>query len=192
VWTSISTNGGRTFSIPRYVSDCAGFWGQFAVDGSAGPFRDHLYWVCSDYSDRHIFVFRSTDRGETWSDAVTVNRSTRPVQTAMIAVNRQGVVGVSWYDSREDPRGYRKTFRCQNLFFTASLDGGRTFVPEVKISSAENCPITTANGEAGWQWPSGGDYHGLAADAAGRFQLLWADSRDGIYQLRTATATVTR
>src|SRR6266571_2677484 len=63
VWTSISTNGGRTFSIPRYVSDCAGFWGQLAVDGSAGPLRDHLYWVCSDYSDRHIFVFSSADRG---------------------------------------------------------------------------------------------------------------------------------
>ncbi len=192
VWTSISTNGGRTFSVPRYVSDCAGEWGQLAVDGSAGPFRDHLYWACSDYSNRHVFVFRSTDRGETWSDAVTVNRGSRPVQTAMIAVNREGVVGLSWYDSREDPRGYRNNFRCQNLFFTASLDGGRTFLPEVKISSTENCPITPANGEAGWRWPTGGDYHGLAADAAGRFQLLWADSRDGIYQLRTATATVTR
>jgi hypothetical protein len=192
VWTSISTNSGRTFSVPRYVSDCAGDWGQLAVDGSAGPFRDHLYWACWDYFNRHVFVFRSTDRGERWSDPVTVNRGSRPVQTAMIAVNREGVVGVSWYDSREDPRGYRKNFRCQNLLFTASLDGGRTFLPEVKISSAENCPITPANGEAGWMWPTGGEYHGLAADAAGRFQLLWADSRDGIYQLRTATATVTR
>jgi hypothetical protein len=78
------------------------------------------------------------------------------------------------------------------VFFTASRDGGETFLPEVKVSSAENCPITPANGEAGWRWPTGGDYHGLAADAAGRFHLVWADSRDGIYQLRTASATVAR
>lgn len=120
-----------------------------------------------------------------------VNRGTRPVQMARLAVNREGIVAVSWYDSREDPRGYRGALRCQNVFFTVSLDGGRTFIPDVKVSSAENCAITAANGEAGWRWPAGGDYHGLTAGPDGRFHLLWADSRDGIYQLRTSTVTIT-
>jgi hypothetical protein len=60
----------------------------------------------------------------------------------------------------------------------------------MKVSSAENCPITAANGEAGWLWPAGEDYHGLTAKPDGSFHLLWADSRDGIYQLRNATAKV--
>ncbi|MGI8401931.1 MAG: sialidase family protein [Gemmatimonadaceae bacterium] len=46
VWTLLSSNGGRTFSVPRYVGDCSGNWGQLAVDESTGPFQDRLYWVC--------------------------------------------------------------------------------------------------------------------------------------------------
>jgi hypothetical protein len=109
-----------------------------------------------------------------------------PVHNPIIAVNRRGVVAISWYDAREDPRSYRDSFRCQHVYFAASLDGGSTVLPDVKVSSAENCPDTPANGEAGARWKAGGDYHGLAAAADGRFHLLWADSREGIYQLRTA------
>ena len=143
---------------------------------------------------RPIYEIPVTQPGssETWSDPVVVNRSSyfRPVQTAAIAVNRDGIVGISWYDARNDPREYRGTFRCQEVFFAASLDGGRTFLPEVKVSTAENCPDTPANGEAGRLFVAGGDYHGLAAAADGRFHLVWADSREGIYQLRTAVVRV--
>jgi hypothetical protein len=108
----------------------------------------------------------------------------------MVAVNNQGVVGIAWYDGRDDPRGYRSVFRCQHVYFTASLDGGRTFLPGVKVSEAENCPDTPRNAEAGRRWVAGGDYFGLAAEAAGAFRLLWADSREGIYQLRSSTVRV--
>lgn len=190
LWSIMSTDGGATFSVPRYVADCAGHWGQLAVDASAGTFRDRLYWTCWDRSNQYIYVYHSTDRGETWSPPVAANRGSGPVQSASIAVNRDGVVAISWYDGREDPREYREAFRCQHVFFSASLDGGRTFLPQVRVSSAENCPDTPANGEAGRRWTAGGDYHGLAAAADGRFHLLWADSREGIYQLRTATISV--
>jgi hypothetical protein len=192
VWSITSNDGGRTFSVPRYLGDCGGHWGHLAVDTSGGPFRDRLYWACWDQSNRHIYVSTSVDRGETWSSPVAVNRGSHPVQNAVITVNRDGVVGVSWNDAREDPRAYRGSFRCQHVFFTASLDGGRTFLPDARVSSAENCPDAPANGESGWRWPAGGDYYGLAAAADGRFHLLWADSREGIYQLRTATVTVKR
>jgi hypothetical protein len=81
-------------------------------------------------------------------------------------------------------------FRCQHLYFAASRDGGGTFLPEVKVSTAENCPDTPQNAEAGRRWVAGGDYFGLAAAAEGSFRLLWADSRDGIYQLRSSTVRV--
>jgi hypothetical protein len=192
VWSIISTDGGLTFSAPRFLSDCAGHWGQLAVDASPGGFRDRLYWVCWDRSKRHIYLYRSTDRGETWSTPIAVNSGSGPAQTAAIAVNRYGIVAVSWYDGSGDPRDYLEGYRCQHVFVAASLDGGQTFLPPVRVSTAENCPDTPANGEAGKRWTAGGDYHGLAAAADGRFHLLWADSREGRYQLRTAIISINK
>lgn len=193
-WMVLSTDGGRTFSVPLFVNDvCAGGFPELAVDASNGPYRNRLYWLCHDRTSEHIYITRSADRGETWSDPIVLNGSSGRIpyiQNVAIAVNRDGVVGISWYDARNDPREYRGSFRCQELFFTASLDGGRTFLPDVKVSSAENCPDTPGNDETGRRWNAGGDYHGLAAAADGRFHLLWADSREGIYQLRTATVRV--
>lgn len=184
-WVVTSSDGARTFSVPLLVTDvCSRSFSQLGVDASPGPYRDRLYFVCSDSS--HIYLLHSSDRGETWSDPTVVNRGPGPVHNPVIAINRRGVVAVSWYDARDDPRSYRDSFRCQRVFFAASLDGGTTFLPDVKVSSAENCPDTPANGEAGTRWKAGGDYHGLAAAADGQFHLLWADSREGIYQLRTA------
>lgn len=193
-WVMTSADGGKTFSVPLFLTHvCAEDWPGLAADASKGPYRDRLYWVCHDRPNEHIYLNFSADRGETWSEPVVVNagsgRNPR-VDDAVIAVNREGVVAVTWYDARHDPRGYRGDFRCQELFFAASLDGGRTFLPEVKVSSAENCPDTSANGEAGRRWPAGGDYHGLVAAADGSFHVLWADSREGIYKLRTATVRV--
>jgi hypothetical protein len=192
-WSIVSGDGGAKFSAPRFIADCNGHFPQAAVDASGGKFRDRLYWACSDRNSRRIYVLNSVDRGETWSEPVVVNRSsgTNPyVGNMAIAVNRDGFVGISWYDGRNDPRGYRRNYRCQELFFAASLDGGKSFLPEVKVSSAENCADTPANAEAGMRFVLGGEYHGLAARADGQFQLLWSDSRKGIFQLRTATVQV--
>ena len=72
-------------------------------------------------------------------------------------------------------------FRCEHVYFAASLDGGSSFLPEVKESTAENVPTlrrTPRRADDGW---AGGDYFGLAAAAEGSFRLLWADSRIGVY-----------
>jgi hypothetical protein len=45
------------------------------------------------------------------------------------------VVGVAWYDRRDDP-----TRRCWKQYFTASLDGGATFLPNTPVSTAASCP----------------------------------------------------
>lgn len=195
-WMATSSDGGRTFSVPRFINDiCAGGFPQLAVDASSGPYLNRLYWVCRDRTSERIYVSHSTDRGESWSEPIVVNHGSGHIpyiQNVVIAVNRDGVIGISWYDARNDPREYRGSLRCQDLFFTASFDGARTFSPDAKVSSAENCPDTPANDETGKYWNAGGDYHGLAAAADGRFHVLWADSREGVYQLRTATIRVPR
>src|SRR2546426_994222 len=192
-WVIASADAARTFSQPLFVTEaCGRSFPELAVDASEG-YRDRLSSVCNDSSFAHVYLHISSDRGESWSAPVAVNRGSGRspyVRTAAIAVNRDGIVGISWYDARNDRDESKGKYRCQEIFFTASVDGGRTFLPEVKVSSAKNCPNTAANGQVAERWPAGGDYHGLAAAANGEFHLVWADSRDGIYKLRTATVAL--
>ena len=54
----------------------------------------------------------------------------------------------------------KTVFQCLDLYFAASLDGGETFLPEVRVSTQSGCADAPANGEARYRWPAGGDYHG--------------------------------
>jgi hypothetical protein len=191
-WILTSSDGAKTFSVPILVSEaCFQSFSTLAVDASSGPFRDRLYWICTSYRFEDIYLHYSADRGERWTKPIRVNQGTfRYVRTPSLAVNRDGVVGVAWYDGRNAGQRYKREFVCQEIYFTASLDGGNTFLPEMKVSSEKSCPMSRENGEAGWRWPAGGDYMGLAAGADGDFVLVWADSRREMYQLHTATLKV--
>src|SRR5262249_30926228 len=121
-----------------------------------------------------------------------------------IAVNRDGTVGVFWYDTRG------LVGRDQwHVYFSASSDGGETFLPPVRVSSDPSTPFTDQNHRptpesvrqsaqsvgvlfrsAFSRWPDGGDYVGLTTDAAGVFHPVWADSRAGSFQLYTSRIQV--
>jgi hypothetical protein len=193
-WIIESRDGGKTFGSPSIITEaCSRTFPVLRVDTTSGKFKDRLYWICNDGAFQKIWVHTSSDRGERWSDPIQVNRgsSRQPyVRTPAIGVNRAGAVLFSWYDGRATGSRYRQIYRCQEFFVTASLDGGQTFLPELKVSTARNCPDTPANGEAGRRWPAGGDYTGLAADSNGKFHLVWPDSRDGLYQLRYALVEI--
>lgn len=191
LWVVTSPDGGQTFSHPMFVSEaCTGSGGfsSLAADASSQPTRDRLYLVCAN-RDRHaVFVHHSADRGERWSEPVRADGAGGEVvfrRTPSIAVNKDGVVGVSWYERRREADR-----ECQHLFFTASLDGGKTFLPAARVSTAASCPDTPRNGGSAKRWAAGGDYSGLAASPDGAFRVLWADSRGGIYQLWTARVGV--
>ena len=93
-----------------------------------------------------IWFRRSTDGGHGWSDAMRLNDNDAPAPGAplddrmipVVEVNRDGVVGVAWYDRRRDD-----TRRCWELFFTSSSDGGETFAENVPVASAPSCPPPT-------------------------------------------------
>lgn len=193
-WVMPSSDGAKTFLAPMLVSEaCFKSFGTLAVDASSGPFRDRLYWICNSNRFEDVYLHHSSDRGERWTKPIRVNQGsgTSPyVRTPALAVNRDGVVGIAWYDARTAGERYKREFVCQEIYFTASLDGGDTFLPETKVSSEKSCPMLPQNGEAAWRWPAGGDYMGLAAGPDGQFVLLWADSRRDTYQLRTATLSV--
>ena len=188
-WVVTSADGGQTFSHPLFISEACGLgFGSLAVDVSMRPTRDRLYFVCSNRELNGVLVHSSDNSGEKWSQPVRADAAGGEVafrRPPALAVNRDGVVGVTWYERRKEADR-----QCQHLYFTTSLDGGKTFLPEVRVSSAPSCPETTRNGRVATRWPAGGDYSGLAAAADGTFHVLWADSRDGIYRLWTAPVTV--
>ena len=193
-WILTSTDGGKTFSVPMLASEgCQKSFGTLAVDPSSGPFRDRLYWICTSDRYESVLLHFSSDRGEQWTKPIRVDQGsgTSPyVRTPSVAVNRDGVVGVAWYDARNAGERYKHEFVCLEIYFTASLDGGNTFLPEMKVSSEKSCPMRPQNEEVGWRFPAGGDYMGFAAAPDGQFVLLWADSRSEMYQLHTATLKV--
>ena len=199
IWAVTSGDGGRTTSLPAFVAEISNDpqFPTLAVDPApASPFRDRLYsvWTRFKSAPRGISLASSSDQGRTWSNPVRVNDDVREeteYRIPAVTVNNKGVLGVAWYDTR---RG--KTNTCFDVFFAASLDGGKSFLPNVRVSDTQSCsdsdvPGNTVGGtNAARLWFSGGHYFGLTADANGVFHALWADSRTGVFKLWTATIRI--
>ncbi len=157
-----------------------------AIDRSAGPFRGRIYTVWPDARhDRRtqILISYSKDKGSTWaaprvvSDDSTAHSEAGRANNFMpaVAVNRGGVVGISWYDRRDNPDNIGYWVR-----FSASLDGGETWLPSARVSTASHVASDDTR-------KNSGDTAGLAAGADGVFHPVWIDNRTGIPQMWTAT-----
>lgn len=220
----ISNDGGVSFSSPRPVgmrttskdSPRLGTFPQFVADSTSGKYKDRLFAVWDDFRNGRTKVAfsYSADRGVTWSsstlDAAAPENAIQ-FQPA-IAVNKDGVVGVIWFDTRNLPDD------DYNVYFAASEDGGESFLPSIKLNTevshrkgAGNMRISPTT----WKPPAvmstgkdtsaritmlspmsryaaGGDYIGLAADLDGTFHPLWPDSRSGTFQVYTTQVRLQR
>lgn len=162
---------------------------SLAIDPGEGPYRNRLYAVWPDRrtGKSEIHFSSSTDNGVTWSEerVITDNPPDDSTDQFMptIAVNRAGVVGLLWYDRRDNPdnRGYYPRF-------SASRDGGATWLPSVRVSAAPYVagPVSQRSAFAN----NGGDTAGLAVTADGAFHPVWIDDRTGVPQVWTARVTV--
>lgn len=88
----------------------------------------------------------SDDRGEIWTEPVRIHADSSDTTIARrdelaLAVNNAGIVGLAWMETHEQGQTL-----CQQVRFTASLDGGRTFLPNRRVSDADSCPDSAANG----------------------------------------------
>ncbi len=176
-----------------------------AIDVSSGLYRNRVYFVAPDYDrslDRYVVrVWRTTDFGRTWGDVVASDATRGDVANPAIAVNRDGVVAVTWNDRRDDPSA-----KCWQLYAAISTDGGEHFRPGQRLSRQPTCTneprnwetfSTTFNSEQGGQYlariqtgatvparfPNGGDTQGLAADSTGLFHAAWISGQTGVLQL---------
>ncbi|HOC41695.1 MAG TPA: sialidase family protein [Thermoanaerobaculales bacterium] len=218
-WLVLSEDGGVSFGAPRKiqtmqynVDDKDGrrlsVFPAFAADSRSQQYRDRIYVAWTDFRSGPVRVLfsRSEDRGLHWSEPILVDPAVpagamqgQPV----VAVNPDGVVGVTWYDTRDATDGFQF-----HQYFAASVDGGSTFLPPVRVSSAISSPLGPGNMNLGptvfehngtsllslvsaaSRWPGGGDYMGMAADRNGVFHPFWADARTGTFQIYTAAVSV--
>ena len=199
LWIVTSEDGGMSFSPPYLVTQHYSGHSFPILTCSPGPSPNRLYLVWASKEEtggENVFLSSSSDKGETWSPAVQVNESAGQANAAAriptVAVTDTGIVGVTWLDRRAAPAS-----KCSDVFFTASRDGGQTFLPNVRISEAQTCADATGNhvpfGDGkttvGERWESGGDYSGFVA-AGGIFHAVWADTRSGSYRLWHTTIRV--
>jgi len=130
----------------------------------------------------------SDDAGETWTEPLRVDAAAGEsvdVRTPMIAVDGAGRIAVAWYARRQI-----EGRNCQETFVAVSVDGGASFPETLRVADAPSCPETPGNGRVAQSWAMGGDYSSLAVGEDGRFHLLWADSRSGVFQIHHTALTI--
>lgn len=188
-----STDGGQSYreapTVARLMFSNNG-QPSLAADPASRAYKDRLYLVWPDQTPigQRVWLARSQDRGETWSKPVLLNEQSGEGEAAKrydsflaaVAVNKTGVIGVMWYDSR-DLLAKRRTW---NIRFRASLDGGETWLPSVRVTNRESLFKEGVKST----WP--GDTAGLVADADGVFHAAWVDNRTGVRQIWTAAIRV--
>jgi hypothetical protein len=171
------------YGIPAQCNRRVLIYPTIDVDRSSSSRRGWVYLVWNDFTeaqrsgcitatDTHqsnVWFARSTDGGSTWSTPVIVN-SNQPFvdhfNQWMSVDDFDGTIHVAWYDTRNDPNR-QKT----DIYYTKSTDGGLTFLPEVKVTSAMS--DETTSGASADQY---GDYGGLAA-RGGNAYPFWSDRR---------------
>jgi len=146
--------------------------------------------------NRDIFFMGSTDGGATWSKRLKVNDDNDPNRKPNydqfipgISVAPNGRVDIAWYDMRTDAifnsngRGDtgRRDQTCWDVFMASSVDGGRTFGKNVRVSDR------TMNQNSGFALNLANDLRAaigvVSTDTT--THVSWADSRNGTFQLPT-------
>lgn len=189
-----SSDGGKSVekskAIATYHDDIKGL-PILKADTSNSPYRDQLYLVWADAVEKgtEIKIAISRDKGVTWSEPFILSEQKEAGKARdyhaylpAIAVNKAGVVGVSWYDTRDiavNKEGWHGRFR-------ASIDGGKTWLPSSRISAAGS---EFLKGEK-YENIFAGDTAGLAADGKGVFHVLWVNNSSGVLQAWTVPIEV--
>lgn len=179
----------KNFTSPLVITKKTGVskgFPVFAIDnGTKYPGRMYLVKNSGADPKRSEGIYRNyADNDNAWSVDIRVDhndKNEKYMRTAAMAVNKDGVVGIAWCDRRNDP-GLKKN----DIYFTISRDGGKSFENETRITEVSSDPLTPQNAKAAERHAGGGDYMGCVAKPDGSFQVVWAESRSGVYQLYTS------
>jgi len=148
-----STDAGNTWGVDKFVSSIPGGW-DFSIPGisrcnglpitacdtSQSPYRGNIYINWSDQrngtSNTDIFLAKSTDGGNTWSDVKKVNddNTTRHQFFTWMTIDQTtGAVYFVFYDRRNTANNFT------DVYVARSTDGGETFT-NFKVSQSSFDP----------------------------------------------------
>jgi hypothetical protein len=119
-----------------------------------------------------VFLVSSADNGQTWSNPQLVNDDGTATDQWMpsVAVASNGVVGVMFYDRRNDQANTNI-----DVYLALSSDGGVTFQPNQRITTTSFPPAV--NFDPGIAANYMGDYNQIVASGT-NFYMAWGDNRD--------------
>ncbi len=188
-----SPDGGGTWTSPVLVAIIHDIIGRFRPEKyrvvslptlACDPKTGQLYLAWSDKGskDADILLTTSRDHGQTWSTPLRVNDDP-PNDGAnqfqpQLAVAPDGVVSVSFLDTRVDPQ-----HELIDVYLAQSIDHGASFLKNVRVTTQSWDPAVGAPTDTDGQQFIG-DYQGLAADD--RFvHPFWNDTRTGAQEIFT-------
>lgn len=217
----LSRDHGRSFSREAIISNtgASSVVSPSLAVASEGAVRDRLYAFFCGKSVNGVqtpFLRVSDTEGKTWSRPLAISPSNGPCLYQEVAVNRFGVLGMSWYSGKPNRRYSTSTYDGQEIIriaepwndldvhFTASLDGGQSTLPSVIVNSPrEQKPIKLVPEVLLEKSPSNsyqlsfretssnfGDTAGIVADSVGSFHPVWIDYRNGVGEIWTTTIDV--
>jgi hypothetical protein len=190
-----STDQGATWSAPQVIAPFnstgvidpntgqAARTGNILQEVAIDPANGALYVVWQASSnfaknlkqgagtfDNEVLLTSSTNGGKTWSTpAAIVGPALYPVFTPMVAVNSNGTVAVTYYDSRELTSTNTSTWPV-DYWVTYSTNGAASFGDEQRVSGPFN--LMSAPRAPGFFL---GDYEGLAA-VGSSFEALFVQT----------------
>ena len=188
-----SLDGGATFSEDMWITDQVGGWSYdipglyrcnglpfTACDISGGDYNGNVYINFSDSrnGDHDIFIVRSSDGGDSWSDVIRVNddavgNGKEQFMSHFCVDPVTGVMYVLYYDRRN--YNDLKT----DVYLAISRDGGLTFTNE-RISDTPFVP----NSKVFF-----GDYIGINA-YNNFYSAIWMRMDDGILSIMNYSNTL--
>jgi len=164
-----SSDGGRTFSAPVDISGKnGGDYPNMTVD-SEGTLHA-IYWVRDFGADenfvRPIIYRQSTDFGKTFAPPVQVDTGNQDSERVpMIATAPQpGTLYTVWSTTPERKNGAEDFEGNQEIFFSRSGDGGRTWSPRRVLNDDRNPDVAQS-------------LPGIAVAPNGRVDVAWYDDR---------------
>lgn len=155
----------------------SGMLGQawIQTDHSDTEYRGNVYLLAtinssSSIDKADIILARSSDGGETWSEAIRINDDASEENWqwfGTLSVAPNGRVDVLWLDTREYPGAVTSA-----LYYSNSFDGGETWSANEKLSEAFDPHLGWPNQE------KIGDYYHSISDNNG-VHLAWAATFNG-------------
>ena len=185
ILAAVSTDGGLTFNGHEVAGSAAVLPGalpgnqfrvatipQIASDSSAV----YVAWDDFTMGNSNVFFAKSTDGGITWTAPLRVNDQLAGQHFFPTIATADGVVSVSWYDSRLGQLS-NGTITGLDVFYASSANGGNSFSANTRVTSTSFNPNIVERTDFGDTSIFIGDYIQVTA-LNGVAHVVWTDNRN--------------